>query len=155
MMSEDDFHERVFKKLTAKRERLYPRQEGEREINYEYRVPRNLYDFGYVYDSYKTKIMMDKFKDVMVSYLGYHYVARVPRTIYTSEFNIYETFYNYLLNDFKIYQLPKMIYNPAEKRYIENIPNEFLKQKSELRLKEEIQSIKRLVKKEDRYNYYR
>lgn len=31
----------------------------------------------------------------------------IPKTIVTSKFNIYETFYNYLLNDFDIQRVPK------------------------------------------------
>ena len=48
-----------------------------------------------------------------------------------------------------------MIYDDKNKKYVEVIPNDFLISDSELRLKEEINSIKRLVKKEDRYKYYR
>ena len=109
----------------------------------------------YYYHWYQKHMILDWMKDVYVEYLGYHYVARTPRTIYTSNFNIYETFYNYLLNDFTIYRLPKMIYNPQLKRYEENIQNEFYIPDSELRLKDEIHSIKRLVSQDERYKYYR
>lgn len=153
MMGREEYDEKIFEYIDEERKRLYPRKEGESAQSYHYRVPPR-YDFSRSYDSYERRLKLAKFKDVMVQYMGYHYVARTPRTIYTSEPNIYETFYNYILNDFTIYQLPKMVYNPDEKRYIERI-NEFLKPEREAILKQETESIKRMVKREDRDRYYR
>ena len=113
------------------------------------------WDFNIEYEMYKDTILMNVFKNVMVQYLGYHSVERTPRTITTSTFNIYETFYNYLLNDFTIFQIPKMIFDSYEKKYIMQRYNEFYLPDSELRLKDEIESIKKLVKVEERAKYYR
>lgn len=154
IMSRDDFEEKVYSFIDAERERLYPTKEEEDYMRYWDRIPL-YYDFNFQYDLYRKQLKLDKFKDAMVQYIGYHYVARTPRTIYTSEFNIYETFYNYLLNDFTIIRLPKMIYDDINKKYVEVRPNEFLISDSELRLKDEINSIKKMVKKDDRYKYYR
>lgn len=112
-------------------------------------------DFKLEYGIYKDKILVDIFKNVMIQYLGYHSIERVPRTITTSSFRIYETFYNYLLNDFTIFQMPKMIFNPKERKYIPQNPNDFFLPDSELRLRDEIQAIKKLVPINERAKYYR
>ncbi len=113
------------------------------------------YYFQMNYNMYKDGILVDVFKNVMIQNLGYHSVERVPKTITISVFNIYETFYNYLLNDFTIYQIPKMIFDNKQNKYIERRFNEFLIPDSELRLKDEIESIKKLVPINERFKYYR
>ena len=133
---------------------------SEREFwNHEYKN-KSLYDidhwdFKIEYGMYQDKILVDVFKNVMIQNLGYHSVERTPKTITTSSFRIYETFYNYLLNDFTIFQMPKMIFEPKEKRYVQYEQNEFLIPDSELRLKDEIQSIRKLVPLQERSKYYR
>lgn len=132
----------------------------EREFwKYEYKN-KNLYDidhydFKMEYEIYKDKIFADVFKNVMIQYLGYHSVERVSRTITTSTSCIYETFYNYLLNDFTIFQIPKMKFNPEERKYVSQNFNEFFLPDSELRFRDEIQAIKKLVPRENRIKYYR
>jgi len=94
----------------------------------------------------------------MVKYLGYHYVARTPRTIYTSCTNIYETFYNYFLNDFNIIGLPKMIYNKKTHQYEKldfTMFHEVPLSGREYRFREEIISLKRAMPREKRISYYR
>lgn len=99
--------------------------------------------------------MLYYLNDIYVQYLGYHRVERLPKTITTSEFKIYETFYNYFLNDFNVVRIPKMIYSDDEKMYKEYRLNEFLVPESELILKDEIESIKKMVPSNERYKYYR
>ena len=113
------------------------------------------WQFDIVYERYKKKLLIDSFKNVMIQNLGYHSVERVPKTITTSSFRIYETFYNYLLNDFTIFQLPKMIYDSEKRKYVKQTPNEFFLPDSELILKKEIQAIKRRVPIKERAKYYR
>lgn len=81
--------------------------------------------------------------------------SSLPNTIMTSKFNIYETFYNYLLMDFNIQVIPKKIYNLKEEKFIEFRQNKFFVPTSEIKLKKEIESIKKYVKQEDRYKYFR
>lgn len=81
--------------------------------------------------------------------------SSLPNTILTSKSNIYDTFYNYLLMDFNIQVIPKKVYDPVSEKFIDYKQNEFLISDNEIRLKEEIGSIKRLVKPEDRYKYFR
>lgn len=81
--------------------------------------------------------------------------SAMPKTILTSKFNIYETFYNYLLNDYKIQVVPKKAYDFKEQRFIDFKLNEFLVPDSELRLKDEIDAIRKRVPKEERERFYR
>lgn len=147
--ADDDFAP-IYKKCLD----LYPKKENETAEQYKYRTP-SYYHYDYQYERYIDIQLLNLLKEVFISYLGYHSVERIPRTITTSEFKIYETFYNYLLNDFNIFQIPKMIYDQDKKMYVEQKQNEFFVPDSELRLKEEIQSIKKLVPKKERYKYYR
>lgn len=91
------------------------------------------------YSIYKDKILADIFKQVIIQYVGYHSVERIPRTITTSESKIYETFWNYLVHNFNIVYLPRMIFDPNKKTHIECPINEFFIPDSELKLKAELQ----------------
>lgn len=113
IMSEREFYEKVFKPIDEERKRLYPQSINDESYMKWYVPP--YYHFDVHYEAYKRKRILEVLKNVMISYMGYHYVARTPRTIYTSDTNVNETFYNYLLNDFTVIQLPKMIYNPRFK----------------------------------------
>ena len=72
--------------------------------------------------------------------------SSMPNTILTSKFNVYDHFYNYLLMDFNVQVIPKRIYDSVTEKFIVYKQNEFLVSDNELILKEEIASIKKLVK---------
>ena len=107
------------------------------------------------YTWYKKRLMLDWYKTVIVQYMHYHLIERCNKGITTSDPKPYETFYNYLLNDFNIHQIPRMIYDNERKMYIPYTRNEFFIPERELILKEEIESIKKLVPPNERYKYYR
>lgn len=153
IMSESEFYEKVFKPIDEERKRLYPRSISDRDY-LEYEVP-TYYHFDVQYEAYKRKRTLEVLKDVMISYMGYHYVARTPRTIYTSDTNVNETFYNYLLNDFKIISLPKMIYNPSLKMYEKYERSPFLMPDREERLGLELDAIRKRIPRNKRTQYYR
>ena len=132
----------------------------EKEFWYKEYKNKRLYDmdhndFQTEYKIYKDDILANAFKDVMIQYLGYHSIERIPKTITTSSLEIYETFYNYLLNDFTIVQLPKMNYDLNKRKYINQNSNCFFLSDHQLRLKEEIQAIKKYVPLDQRSKYYR
>lgn len=151
IMNEEEFYHSPYYQNVLKK---YPKKEGEDDSRYNWRIPVR-YQFDSMYWNYKMSVILNFFKDVLVQYLGYHSIERIPRTITTSEMKIYSTFYNYLLNDFTIHQIPRMIYDEDRKMYVEYSQSEFLLPDSELRLKGEIQAIKRLVPIKDRARYYR
>lgn len=154
LMCSYQFSERDFAPIYAECLKLYPKKENETPEEYKYRTPF-YYHEDFLYRDYLENQLLDLLKETLISYLGYHSVERIPRTITTSEFKIYETFYNYLLNDFNVFQIPKMIYDPDKKIYVEQKQNQFFVPDSEIKLKEEIQSIKKLVPRNERYKYYR
>ena len=124
--------------------------------------------------------LMSYFKDIMVQYLGYDSIERsipendlvqinnsseasngytfspIPRTITTSCINPNERFYNWLLMDWNIQRIPKMIWNEDEKRYTEEPPlfKYYQTEKEEI-LGKEIASIKKEVPKQYRKEYFR
>lgn len=79
----------------------------------------------------------------------------LQKVILTSKFNPYETFYNYLLMDWEVQVIPKKIYNTETEKFEDHSLSEFFIPDSELRLKDEIESIKRLVKLDDRREFFR
>lgn len=83
------------------------------------------------------------------------YQQFLSKTILTSKFNPYETFFNYYLMDWDIQVIPKKNYNFDTQMFEEYKLDEFLIPDSELRLKEELISIKRFTKLQDRFQYFR
>ncbi len=87
--------------------------------------------------------------DLIVSLFGCHLVTRLNRTILTSECN-HECFYNYLLNDFTIYNIDKMYYDSKNKVFkyaVSTNRNDYLY--------DEIENIKRNVDKKDIDLFYK
>lgn len=108
---------------------------------------------GYYYD-YWSRMMLSFFKDTLVQYLGYDSVENVClRTICTSYPNVNERFYNYKLMDFNILQVPRMMWDEKNKIYRPTLI-EYQTEKEEI-LEKEIDSIRRLVKREKRSEYFR
>ena len=107
-----------------------------------------------LYDDYFSSMVLSYLKDTLVQYLGYDSVeVQIPRTITTSCININERFYNYKLMDFRIFQIPKMIYDPVDMTY-KTMPIIYQTEKEEI-LEKEINSIKKLVRRDERYKYFR
>lgn len=83
------------------------------------------------------------------------YEKKLSKTILTSKFNPYETFYNFYLMDYNIQIVPQKIYNPKTQMFEDYTQNEFLIPDSEIRYKDEIESIKRMILLKDRHKYFR
>lgn len=83
------------------------------------------------------------------------YEDKLLKTILTSKFNPYETFYNFYLMDYNIQIVPQKIYNPKTQKFEEYTLNEFLIPDSEIRYKDEIDSIRRIIPLKDRHKYFR
>ncbi len=95
-------------------------------------------------------------KDILVQSCDYDSIeSQLYRTITTSKFNIYETFYDYILHDYKVVQIPKKIYDEREERYLNYSQPDFMITDRELRLKQELNSICKLVPLEEREPFVR
>ena len=95
-------------------------------------------------------------KDILVQACNYDAIeSQLYRTITTSKFNIYETFYEYILHDYKIYQIPKKVYDEQQERCIDWQQSPFMVSDKELRLKAELEAICTNVPLEERQQYCR
>ncbi len=136
----------------CKNRKIYEKGDDETEEQYNERHKRF---FNYDYHWYLKYLMLDWYKTVTVQYMKYHLIERCKKGITTCDSRPNETFFNYLLNDYTIHQISPMIYDDKRKMHIEYKQNPFLVPDSELRLKEEIQAIKKLVPLNERSKYYR
>lgn len=87
--------------------------------------------------------------DVIVQLLGCHLVTRLDKTIVTSEIN-HKCFFNYLLNNFTVRTIDKMVYDSDlhEYKYVTGLDrNEYLY--------DEVEKLKKEVKEEERELFYR
>lgn len=123
---------------------------------FEYFDDSDAYSFNYPERAMFEEDELDILKSILVQACDVDSLElAIPKTILTSKFNIYETFYNYLLNDYKIQVVPKKVYDSKEQRFINFKLNEFLVPDSELRLKDEIEAIRKRVPREERSRFYR
>lgn len=158
---------------------IYAENQEEVLNKYNMNITSNIHERDKFYHNYLIVQLMSYMKDICVQYLGYDSIERAwrigdlnrvnniytasngykysnnPRIIVTSEKNINERFYNWLLMDWTIQQIPKKIWDDKNKKFIDEyyIFNYTYNEKEEI-LGKEIESIKRLVKKEDRYKYF-
>ncbi len=126
-----------------------------------------------------NKELLSCFKDICVQFIGYDSIERygpngnkitipkneedydsffykTPRVITTSNNDIYNRFYNYLIMDWDVYKVPRFIYDKKKEEYVvlENNLNQY-RQEREEEIKEEIQSIKRLVPPYERNKFFK
>lgn len=118
------------------------------------------------YNDYQIAQLMSYFKDIMVMYMRYDSIERRLKlnpnestrfkVITTSCPNPNERFYNWLIMDWNIQRVPRMYWNEQEKRFVQENPviNYYQTDKEEI-LGEEIASIKKLVPKKHRKEYFR
>jgi len=116
-------------------------------------------DFSSVTGISNETYMHDRYcmlKDILVQACNYDSIeSQLYRSITTSKFSIYETFYDYILHDYKIYQIPKKVYDEELQRYVDYVQPEWMISDRELRLKDELESICRNVPLEERGQYVR
>ncbi len=142
-----------------------------KEYNHPMELEMSLADY-FVYD------LLRLMKDICIMYLGYDSLEtkkpdgssieinqegeydldflETPRVITTSSDNIRDKYYNYLLMDWKIDKMPRYVYNQETGLYEPEDPSVALSLMGNERMYEkEIQSIKRLVPRHERYQYFR
>ena len=113
-------------------------------------------NYGFLNEKLKnSKIFKDISNDLLVMMFGYSKIeTTISRTITTSVDNIYEEFFNYLLMDFNIVQIPKLMYDEKNNDFIFSFPSS-LDIGSNREAKEEISKIKKYVPYEERYLFFR
>lgn len=124
--------------------------------NPEFMYYETTHPFGYYERLMWEEDELDILKSILVQACDVDSLeSALPKTIVTSKFNIYETFYNYLLNDYDIQVVPKKVYDFKEQRFIDFKLSEWLVPDSELRLKDEIEAIRKRIPREERLRFYR
>lgn len=130
-----------------------------------YTLLRNRSDRDF-YNDYQIAQLMSYFKDIMVMYMGYDSIERRLKltsnkstefkTITASCTNPNERYYNWLLMDWTVQRIPKMLWNEQEKRYVcENPVTSYYQTEKEEILGMEIASIRKRVPKQYRKEYFR
>lgn len=82
-------------------------------------------------------------------------VEKLPLTITTSRVEIYEHFFNYLLMDFNVRQIPAVVFNEEKGDFCYYRPDELITLGTERELEEEIKLIKKYIPLSERHNYFR
>lgn len=97
----------------------------------------------------------DFFTDVLVQNMNYDLIEEIiPNTIITSKNNINETFFNYLIMDFNVKQIPKIVFNQDKQQFVYK-DNEFIKLHRDVEYEEEINLIKKYIPMNERKNYFK
>lgn len=81
--------------------------------------------------------------------------TQVKKTITTSKPNIYEEFFNLMIMDYEIVQLPKLVFDEDTQKFRWIYPNEFINTEINREFEEEIKLIKKYVPYNERYKYLR
>ena len=93
--------------------------------------------------------------DYLVQLLCYDKVERLSKTITTSKATIYEPFFNYLIMDFAIVQIPKVIFSEEIGDFGYYTSNDFIQFDSEKKAEQEVKLIKKSIPLEERPRYFR
>lgn len=125
------------------------------------------------YERYVKFVLMQYFKDICVTMLGYDSIERFepngkvvnpckkdseiePRIITTAHLNVNERYFNYLLMDWKVHRLERYSFNSKtgiyekESSFLTNYETD-----KEKRLEDEIIAIKKLVPSNERKKFFR
>ena len=98
-----------------------------------------------------TKIYYDSMflrmaKDVLVQFVGFSKIESQRRkTITTTDFNIYDTFWNAFLQGYEIVQLPKLIFDGEKQKLRWLSPQDFITTSFNRECEEELKRIKKFV----------
>lgn len=167
-------------KTTHKITRVDNQKDIEKRIKDEYMLEdEDKYICDRLVERAVNKELLSCFKDICVQFIGYDSIERygpngkkiiipekeeeydkffysTPRVITTSNSDIYNRFYNYLIMDWDIYKVPRFIYDEDKKEFVESI-NELntYRQDRDEETKEEIQSIKKLVPPNERKKFFK
>jgi len=104
--------------------------------------------FGHLNSEFMKKYLdfdNQLYADYAVQLFGYDKVERLPKTIATSRINIHEHFFNYLLMDFTIIQLPTVGFDDSIDDFNYIYPNPFIQSASEQEHEEQLILIKRSI----------
>ena len=182
--SNEDFINSVKSRIDISKFPNYVKNGTKMPGHYGWNGQESIYEVESLFGRYNTKELLLFLKDICIQYLGYDAIEQFkangdypvfdkvrpffyvtekyynylenPRIISTTNNNINERFYNYLLMDWKVHQLPKYIFNKNTKRFeIQSVSTYFFRSHQDEICEKEIQSIKKLVPLKQRSKYFR
>lgn len=94
--------------------------------------------------------------DILVCLVGFDKIeTMLPKTIATSKLNINETFFNYLIMDYNIVTLPRIIYDRENNNFKMIKPNPYYQTETEREYEEEIKLIKKYIPYDERSKHFK
>lgn len=94
--------------------------------------------------------------DMLVQFIGFDKIeTQLPKTITTSKSNVYEEFFNLLIMEYNVVQLPRLVFDEEIQHFRWIYPNEFINSGINRECENEIKLIKKHIPYEERYKYFR
>lgn len=105
-------------------------------------------------EDWKTEMYFWTTFDLLVQFIGFDKIEiQRSRTITTTKSNIYEEFFNLLIMEWDIVQLPKLIFDEDKQKFIWLPVNDLVTTGEDRECEEEIKLIKKYVPYDERYKY--
>ena len=105
---------------------------------------------------YNLVVSSPNYKEIIYKLIDlfYDYPIKDKTNIITTRKNIYQTYYNYLLNDIEVSQVRKIEFDDKNNNfYWIDVKNEYESDK-EVILKQEVKSLKKQIPLNERYKFY-
>ena len=119
----------------------------------------SLEDIIYLYDNIKELDHLARIRNIQDFVVRTFYFdkieTQVNRTITTSRININETFFNYLIMEFDVVSIPRIILNKDQNIFMKKISDNFIETATEKEYEDEIRLIKKYIPFNERYKYFK
>lgn len=124
-------------------------------IDWEINYAKNYYNLDSIFMEKFLKLGLSASADYLVQLLDFDKVERLPKTITTSKISINKAFFNYLIMDYNIVQIPKVLPNPTTGDFGYFNSNEYIEFNEEKEYEEEIKLIKQNIPLNKRRMYFK
>ena len=116
--------------------------------------PFNSFCDNYAERSYWDAMFMKASFDMLIQFIGFDKVeTQLSKTITTSKSNVYEEFFNLLIMEYNVVQLPRLVFDEETQHFRWIYPNEFINSGINRECENEIKLIKKYIPYEKRYLY--
>lgn len=122
------------------------------------KVEGNIFDNEEVFEEeeYWFNMFSKIYQDLLIQFIGFDKIeTQTRKTITTSRTNIYEEFFNLLIMDYEIKQIPKLIFDEETQHFRWIKQNEFINAGINRECEKDIQLIKKYVPYKDRHLYFK
>ncbi len=117
---------------------------------------RNNPNFDTEEDEVWRRLFPSTWIDLMIQFIGFDKIeTQMRKTITTSKNNIYEEFFNYLIMDYNIVQIPRLVFDEDTQSFRWICPNDFITTGINRECENDIKLIKKYVPYDKRDKYLR